>query len=674
MMLDRTGSMFSGSCSGGVCIADEKTAAKGLLNLYGALAPDNPQVGVGRIADGSTNSAEIIGQLTDIYGSDTPVNNTQGYSYPTGTATSTWVNPDYGRTNNTQYATSDINGQQLGYNNFGFNIPAGSNIDGIEVAVGGYAIGGGSVNTGNLVPSNVGNYNNWSGVPTNTDAGKVSAVLTNDSDTSYVSTSPVAIQTFVVANAGVPAGSTINSVTLFAVARALSGTPNIKLRIEKGTSAGSQFDSPANTLNSSYQTYSLSMATNPFTGSAWTISEVNSWTSRFGVYKSNSSGTARVTQLYVVVNYTPTSASGQIAVSLSWNNGSGWSNSITQNFAVGESTYTLGGPTNNWGRTWAAGELNNTKFLLRVQNNSPSGVTVYLNYNAVKVYYSIPSSGLYYQINTGLVDNGGYTNLGAAISFGSGELNSIRHETGLKKVLILISDGKPTRPSGNTSQDTQTALNSADTAKTSKGPANDFVTEIFTIHFGDTTGRNLLAQLASGGTSVSGHQPGSANDQSSASAENNDGDNFYISPTSSDLLHIFTDIGKKVCPAAAGASQATLNVLTQVVNTNGGLAVPADFHITITGANPSPSTFVGSDSGTSVIVDPGVAFSISETGPTGYYPGEQVACPSSVALGQTAFCTIVFYDTPPPPTYVPPPPPPENIDIGSWVETPNGSP
>lgn len=82
-----------------------------------------------------------------------------------------------------------------------------------------------------------------------------------------------------------------------------------------------------------------------------------------------------------------------------------------------------------------------------------------------------------------------YTNLSDAISKAANELNSARHISTNKKVLILVSDGGPNVPPSNPEE---AALDSADSAKRSG-------VNIFTIHFGDTSGQNLLAELASGG-------------------------------------------------------------------------------------------------------------------------------------------------------------------------------
>ncbi len=154
-----------------------------------------------------------------------------------------------------------------------------------------------------LYPSNIGNYDQW----TANTGTKINAVGSGDSsDVTYISASSNnQAESFVLPGASVPAGATINSVGLNIVARESGGDATIKLRVENGTGGGHQSDGTSQSLTTSYATYSRSMATNPLTGSAWTVAEVNNWTTRFGVTRTNSSGgTPRVTQIYVVVSYT----------------------------------------------------------------------------------------------------------------------------------------------------------------------------------------------------------------------------------------------------------------------------------------------------------------------------------------------------------------------------------
>ena len=148
-----------------------------------------------------------------------------------------------------------------------------------------------------------GNYTSW----TANTGTKTDAVSMDDGDTTYISaTDNNARQSFVVSNAGVPSDAIINSVTLGIVAKESGGDASIKLLVENGTNGSNRNTDSSRGLTASYTTYNRSMTTNPLTNTAWTAAEVNAWTVRFGVEKSNSqtSRIPRVSKVSVVVDYT----------------------------------------------------------------------------------------------------------------------------------------------------------------------------------------------------------------------------------------------------------------------------------------------------------------------------------------------------------------------------------
>ncbi|QLG69612.1 MAG: internalin, putative [Candidatus Woesebacteria bacterium] len=154
-----------------------------------------------------------------------------------------------------------------------------------------------------LVATAIANYDQW----TANVGDKVTAVSTNDGDTTYITNSGNGQrQSFTFSNAGVPAGATINSVTLNVVAKEGQGGAKLKLLVEKGPSDGDRSVGSDNNLTGSYATYSRVMPTNPFTGAAWTLAEVNSWSVKFGV-ENSANKTAIVTQIYLIVDYTEAS-------------------------------------------------------------------------------------------------------------------------------------------------------------------------------------------------------------------------------------------------------------------------------------------------------------------------------------------------------------------------------
>jgi hypothetical protein len=305
-----------------------------------------------------------------------------------------------------------------------------------------------AVTTGNLSPISVGAYSQW-----NSNTGtEISALTTNDSDTTYIDLSNN-VETFAVTNAGVPAGATINSVTITTVAKSTTAGAILQLVTEKG---GALNIGSNNTLTTNYTTYTRTLTTDPSTGNLWTLAEVNAWTTKFGVRSSGGAAMPRVTQVSVAVNYTflPQPTVCQLGMDLSWNAGTTWTTpEKIQALTGAEATYSFGGATDDWSstHTWAGSEFSNTNFRARVH----------------------------------------------AINPGAGcDATAIEHLDALR---LKVFYTQPTDP-------IQAALNAADAAK------RDGI-NIFTIHFGSDpgpyAGKKLLANLANGTVAVAGHENGS---------------------------------------------------------------------------------------------------------------------------------------------------------------------
>jgi len=84
-----------------------------------------------------------------------------------------------------------------------------------------------------------------------------------------------------------------------------------------------------------------------------------------------------------------TSGSPKIYVQFSWNGGATWTTGLaTSNLTKSEVTYTLGGTTNTWGRTWSAADFSNANFRVRVIDvASNTSRDFSLDYIAVNVTY-----------------------------------------------------------------------------------------------------------------------------------------------------------------------------------------------------------------------------------------------------------------------------------------------
>ena len=93
-------------------------------------------------------------------------------------------------------------------------------------------------------------------------------------------------------------------------------------------------------------------------------------------------------------------------------------------------------------------------------------------------------------------------------------------------------------------------------------------------------------------------------------------------------------------------STTFLSVITNVDNTNGGTKKPSDFTITVSGNSPSPSTFFGSSSGTSVGLKAGI-YKVTASAISGYAATYSSGC-SGTASGGLVKCTVTNQYTPPP--------------------------
>jgi hypothetical protein len=386
------------------------------------------------------------------------LNATESVSYPSGnSSTDKWGRP---------WSSTDFNNGSFALR-ITNNSSSGTTVSLDQVLVNVYYTTTVASATGSLLPSSLGAYNNWQ-----VNSGSaISAVASNDSDTTYIYYNfPAQSQTFSLPGAAVPAGATNISVALHAVAKLASGSPSIKLMAENGSS---QIYDSGHSLTSSYVDYNWTVPTMP-NGNAWTVAEVNAWTTKFGV-QNTAGGNPRVTQLYVVVGYTYTPANSvcQLGVDLSWNGGTNWSNEKTQALSASSAPYSYGSASDKWGgtHTWQAADFSNANFLARVHAINPGpgcqGTdTIHLDWLQIKIHYTAP------------VDP------------------------------------------------TQAALNAADSAK-QPGGADGLPVDIFTIHFGDSAGRGLLAQLASGSTPNPPHQNGSSYNLSGSPVS---ADTGYIPP------------------------------------------------------------------------------------------------------------------------------------------------
>ncbi|MCC6621811.1 MAG: hypothetical protein IT385_11185, partial [Deltaproteobacteria bacterium] len=95
--------------------------------------------------------------------------------------------------------------------------------------------------------------------------------------------------------------------------------------------------------------------------------------------------------------------------------------------------------------------------------------------------------------------------------------------------------------------------------------------------------------------------------------------------------------------AAAVYRPPELVVTKHVVNDEYGEAVASDFTMTVTGSSPEPASFPGDEAGTLVTLQPG-AYSVGETGPTGYAATYTGDCTGTAAYDVVRHCTVTNDD------------------------------
>ena len=256
--------------------------------------------------------------------------------------------------------------------------------------------------TPSLYPSSAGDFSDW--LPNGTASAITATNGTDATDATYIDTSATPlISIFMPTKASVPSGNiTVNSVTLYVVAKGTAPSSSFQFVVAKDSTHF--IVSSSTPLTTGYQTYSHIFPTEG-DGSSWTKGtdgndEITNWSNSFGVQTTAGTPVPRVTQMYVVVNYS-TNSSCKLGVALSWDGGTTWtSEKQTLNFTGTEATYKLGNSTDNWGRTttpWAVSDFSNDNFRARVHAiNSGSGCqstdTDHLDWLRLNVSYSRSTS------------------------------------------------------------------------------------------------------------------------------------------------------------------------------------------------------------------------------------------------------------------------------------------
>jgi hypothetical protein len=103
--------------------------------------------------------------------------------------------------------------------------------------------------------------------------------------------------------------------------------------------------------------------------------------------------------------------------------------------------------------------------------------------------------------------------------------------------------------------------------------------------------------------------------------------------------------GSATCTITNDDRAAKLIVEKVVVNDNGDSAVASDFTLGVLGVNPTPDSFAGSESGTTVTLDAGDYEVFESDGPSGYTAGYSDDCAGTIGIGETKTCTVTNDDS-----------------------------
>jgi hypothetical protein len=551
MMLDRTGSM------GTTDLADEKTAANSLISLYSTVSP-LPKMSVGVFGDRSDDNglapAGIVGQLTTAYSTLTSalnswLNNSSGYtnladaiskssdelnsvrhvagkekvlilisdgdpnrptgstSFDTGfnsTASSiqngtsdSWNNPAGAYADSGLDATSTVSsGNRERFYTFGFGggagLPAGGTIAGIEAQLDAWATGAtGGLTT--IFTDNFGTGSSVTDVPNWNEDGSTAGTQAQALGSGDNSASPDGGRFALIEGSDGWICREVNATNLSSL---------VLKYYWRGDSDAESSDQGVVEYNSSGSCASYygwsNLKTHVLNVTSWSslqsvnlpssLNDDNSFFIRFRSASNSTNESLRIDNVSVTGTSIPALAC-QIGVDLSWNGGSSWTSEKTQTLTGTEATYTLGSGTDDWtsSHTWQPAEFSNTNFRARVHAIDPGSAC----------------------------DN-----------------SAVDH---LDWLQLKVHYNQSTDP-------VQAALNAADSAKSAG-------VDLFTIHFGDDpsgyNGRELLANLASGATPVSGHQNGSLADaggvvsgntgamspNAQAADTGGSGNGFEVSPT-----------------------------------------------------------------------------------------------------------------------------------------------
>lgn len=331
------------------------------------------------------------------------------------------------------------------------------------------------------------------------------------------------------------------------------------------------------------------------------------------------------------------------SIQLSSDGGSSWTAAFaTENEFTSESTAILGGAGNLWGRSWTVADLGSGFRVRAISNSSSSTRDFYLDWIPVKVYYRLPFNSA--------------CQLGVDLSWYRGNVNTWSEE----KVAILTDTAATYYYGGGIDKWGNHLWQASDLADDNLRVRVHYIDP-------DPGSNDLCADGASINLDWLQIKVYYQGNQVDATAENADGDHFYISPTSAEMEDIFQTIGEEIMAPAVGELPPVLVVVTQTNNASGTANNdPGDFELTIKTNGLPLDAVSGSETGQLFEFDEGDDWEVVPQPTDGYTFTASSDCKgSNIDYAVTKTCVVVYTADPPDPPAIELQ---QNIDIDSWVE------
>ena len=315
-----------------------------------------------------------------------------GLKSPTATASpNSWTNPSDAFSSNNTYASESTNNDSQGYRDFGFSVPGGATINGIEVTLEAYSQATSTVLSDNFGITDSSAVTGWTEDGSNSSGNGtvIKAASTGDN-----TASPDGDAFALIAGGGYICRSidtsSVSSPLLSYYWRGDTDAEDNENGVVEYKTSGACADSVGWTNAASHE---LDDSNNDAT-EAWASNSVSVVSSNTLLIKFRSSASPNESFRIDGVSVTGTpSLTAVLNVRLSGDAGSSFTSDKTQALTGTETTYTLGSLSDFWGSAWSSTNFSDANFRLEVKlTDAGGGEIAYLDHVAVTVAYTAVSA------------------------------------------------------------------------------------------------------------------------------------------------------------------------------------------------------------------------------------------------------------------------------------------